>query len=136
MRVLLAAAALVVSITAGHTAELLPHPKGCPARLFCGCGVAVKVFGEVRRDLWRAAAWFRFPRSSPGPGTVAVNRRHVFYIESVNSDGTVIAYDPNSGGGLTRRHVRSLAGYTVVDPNGNAFRHASVSQPFDRVPIN
>ena len=32
--------------------------------------------------------------------------------------GKVLAYDANSGGHKTRLHVRSLAGFVVVDPNG------------------
>jgi hypothetical protein len=50
---------------------------------------------------------------------VAARRGHVFYINSYNGDGTALAYDPNSGGGKTRVHQRSLAGYTVVDPHGS-----------------
>jgi hypothetical protein len=32
--------------------------------------------------------------------------------------GRVLAYDANSGRRLTRLHVRSLAGFVVVDPHG------------------
>lgn len=98
--------------------QVLPHPAGCPRRLFCGCGAAVKVFGAPIRSLWRAAEWFRFPRAEPAPGMVAVRRGHVFVIEQVIGPRTVIAYDANSGRRLTRRHVRSLAGYSVRDPRG------------------
>jgi hypothetical protein len=94
------------------------RPKGCPWR-YCGCAVSLKVFGEIRRDLNLAYNWVRkFPRTRPAPGMVAARRGHVFYIQSVNSDGTVVAYDPNSGGHKTRIHTVSLRGFTVVDPHG------------------
>lgn len=98
--------------------QILPHPSGCPHTAFCGCGVAVKVFGEARRDLWAAAAWRRFPRAACGSGRVAVWSGHVAYIQECHGDGTATLYDPNSGGHLTRIHRRSLAGATIVDPRG------------------
>jgi hypothetical protein len=105
-------------------AEILPHPRGCPKRLFCGCGAAVKVFGAPIRSLWRAAHWLQFPRADPAPGMVAVRaggkRGHVFVIEEVVSPTHVIAYDANSGKGLTRRHMRSLAGYSVRNPHARS----------------
>jgi hypothetical protein len=102
----------------GVVSEILPHPRGCPPRLFCGCGAAVKVFGSPIRSLWLARNWFRFPPATPAPGMVAVRRGHVFVIEQVIGPRTVLAYDANSGRRLTRRHVRSLAGYSVRDPRG------------------
>jgi hypothetical protein len=100
----------------GIATQILPHPPGCPRRLFCGCGAAVKVFGAPIRALWLAANWFKFPPAAPAPGMVAVRRGHVFVIEAVVGPGRVVAYDANSGRGLTRRHVRSLAGYSVRNP--------------------
>ena len=98
---------------------IVAHPAGCPRRAFCGCGVSVKVFGRPVRDLFLAANWLvRFPRTSPAAGMVAARRGHVFYIVSYLGDGNALAYDPNSGGRKTRIHVRSLAGYRVVDPHG------------------
>lgn len=99
-------------------AQIVSHPPGCPARRFCGCGVAVHVFGAPIRDLWLAANWLRFPRAEPAPGMVAARRGHVFAILEVKSDRTVLAYDPNSGQRRTRIWLRSLAGYTVVNPRG------------------
>lgn len=98
--------------------EILPHPNGCPRRAFCGCGAALKVFGSPIRALWLAANWFRYPHADPAPGMVAVRRHHVFVIEHVINRSTVIAYDANSGRHLTRRHVRSLAGYSIRNPHG------------------
>lgn len=96
--------------------SIVGHPPGCPRRAFCGCGAAVRVFGTPRRDLWLAAAWLRFPRTSPAPGMVAARRGHVFVLEGHVSGNTWLVYDANSGGRQTRIHHRSLAGYTVVNP--------------------
>jgi len=95
------------------------RPAGCPWR-YCGCGVSLKVFGKIIPELNLAINWVRkFPRTSPAPGMVAARSGHVFYIQSVNGDGTVIAFDPNSGGHKTRVHTVSLRGYHVVDPHGS-----------------
>lgn len=104
--------------------QVVSHPQGCPWRLFCGCGVSVKVFGRPIRELFLAANWRKFPSASPARGMVAWRWGHVFYIEEVNGDGTVQAYDPNSGGHLTRIHTVSLRGYHVVNPHGSR-RYAS-----------
>lgn len=105
-----------------ETGTILPHPSGCPSRAFCGCGVALKVFGTPVRALWLAANWLRFPRAMAAPGMVAVfGRHHVAYIESVNGDGTALLYDPNSGRHLTREHRRSIRGAVIVNPHGGGF---------------
>jgi hypothetical protein len=101
-----------------RSGRILPHPAGCPRRAFCGCGAAVEVFGKPVRSLWLAANWLRFPRAAPAPGMVAARRGHVFVIREVLGGGKVLAYDANSGGHKTRLHVRSLAGFIVVNPNG------------------
>lgn len=95
------------------------RPAGCPRR-YCGCGVSLKVFGRIIPELNLAANWVRkFPRTRPAAGMVAARRGHVFYIKAYLGGNVALAYDPNSGGGKTRIHERSLAGYTVVDPHGN-----------------
>lgn len=102
-------------------ATILPHPPGCPRRAFCGCGAAVEVFGRPIRSLWLAANWLRFPRVPRGmeaPGHAAARHGHVFVIKQVLGNGQVLAYDANSGGRRTRLHVRSLAGFAVVNPHG------------------
>lgn len=101
---------------AAGASQILPHPSGCPRRLFCGCGAAIEVFGTPRRDLWLAAAWLRFPAASPGPGMVAANRRHVMVIRQMVGANAALVYDANSGGGRTRLHIRSLAGYSIRNP--------------------
>lgn len=103
--------------TADIETRILEHPAGCPRTAFCGFGVAMKVYGRPVRDLWLAANWRRFPHADPAHGMVAVREHHVFYIEAVLSNGNVLAYDPNSGRHQTRLHVRSLAGYSVRNPN-------------------
>ncbi len=107
-------ASAIVGRSRGVT--FVEHPSGCPRTAFCGCGVAVKVFGKPIRDLWLAANWFRYKAAEAAPGMVAVRRHHVFYIVEVRGHGVVLAYDPNSGNHKTRIHLRSLAGYRVVDP--------------------
>jgi len=104
--------------TRASAGQVVPHPAGCPRRLFCACGVSVKVFGRAIPALFSTAAWLRFPRAAPGPGMVATNHRHAFAILENRGNGRVLAYDANSGGGLTRIHEVSLRGYTIVNPHG------------------
>jgi hypothetical protein len=99
--------------------QIVAHPAGCPSRAFCGCGVARYIFGTPIRALWLAAAWLRYPPAAPAPGMVAVRSGHVFAIVAVRSPSVVLAYDPNSGGHRTRIHLRSLAGYRVVNPKAS-----------------
>lgn len=107
------------AVSSSIEARIVAHPEPCPRRLFCGCGVSVKVFGKPVHDLFLAANWLRkFPRTSPSAGMVAARRGHVFYIIDYLGDGQALAWDPNSGGHKTRIHVRSLAGYRVVNPHG------------------
>lgn len=96
---------------------VVEHPAGCPRLAFCGCGASVRVFGHSIRELWLAANWFKFPRTPPTPGAVAVRRHHVFVLEADLGGGIWRVYDPNSGGHATRIHARSIAGYTIVSPH-------------------
>ena len=114
--------------------QIVSHPSGCPGRAFCGCGVALRVFGHHVRDLWLARNWFRFPRSAPAAGNVAIFRGggHVAYIEQVHGDGTATLYDPNSGGHQTRVHRRSLAGAVIVNPNGGYAEHHVIRHRYVR----
>lgn len=96
--------------------RMLPHPQGCPAKRFCGCGAAVEIFGRPIRDLWLSSNWFRFPRTKPVPGAVAVRRGHVFVLRRHLSGNRWIVADYNSGGNRSRVHARSLAGYVTVNP--------------------
>jgi hypothetical protein len=96
--------------------QMLAHPSGCPSRAFCGCGAAVAVFGTPRRDLWLAAAWLRFPRTSPASGMVAARRGHVFVLRQHIQGNVWMVEDYNSGGRKSRIHPRSISGYTIVNP--------------------
>jgi hypothetical protein len=100
-----------------HQGTIQPHPAGCPHRAFCGCGLAVHLFGTPVRSLWLAAEWpRRFPRAAPAPGMVAARRHHVMGLLRHISANVWLVYDANSGGHLTRIHARSIAGYTIVNP--------------------
>lgn len=110
---------VVLALLAGSArAEVVGHPAGCPRRAFCGCGASVEVFGRSVRALWLAANWFKFPRSAPAPGMVAVRRHHVMVLRGRGPNGGWIVFDANSGRGMTQVHERSLVGYTVVNPHG------------------
>lgn len=106
--------------------QIVVHPEGCPRSLFCGCGAVQRlkqVWGivvEKPRELWLAANWGRYPKAKPAPGMIAYRRGHVFVIEADLGGGKVYAYDANSGQRKTRLHVRSLAGFTVVNPRGGS----------------
>ena len=66
------------SHSVAYSGTIVEHPPGCPSRAFCGCGVALRVFGRHVRSLWLAANWFKFPPAHPAPGMVAeIGRAHV-----------------------------------------------------------
>jgi hypothetical protein len=93
------------------------RPASCP-RSFCGCEASRYLFGHVRADLNLASNWARkFPRTSPGPGMAAVRNHHVFVLMGHVGGSNWLVHDGNSGHGLTREHVRSINGYTVVNPH-------------------
>lgn len=104
---------------AGNDAEIIlgGRPAGCPHR-FCGCEASLYVFGRIIPKLNLAANWRRvFPRAAPAPGMAAARSGHVFVLISHVEGRLWLVHDGNSGGGKTRRHVRSIAGYTIVNPN-------------------
>lgn len=93
-------------------------PHECPKVAFCGCALAKRVFGSAKRELWLAANWFRFRRTNPAPHMVAVRRHHVMQLINHIRGSQWVVWDPNSGGHKTRVHIRSIVGYTIVDPRG------------------
>ena len=102
----------------GNSAVVGGRPAGCPRR-YCGCEASLYVFGEIRPMLNVARNWrVMFPRTSPAPGMVAARKDHVFVLMSHVEGDRWMVHDGNSGGGLTREHVRSIRGYTVVNPRG------------------
>jgi len=94
------------------------RPSGCP-HSYCGCGLR-KYLGLADERLNLASNWARLlPRTpGPGPGVAAVRNHHVMYIESSAGNGQWMVRDYNSGGGLSRMHVRDVRGYVFVNPRG------------------
>ena len=102
----------------GNGAIVGHRPTDCP-HSFCGCEASRYLFGHVRADLNLASNWARkFPRTSPAPGMAAVRNHHVFVLMNHVGGSNWLVHDGNSGHGLTREHVRSISGYTVVNPQG------------------
>jgi hypothetical protein len=94
------------------------RPAGCP-HAFCGCEASRYLFGRIRAELNLASNWLtQFPRTSPAPGMAAVRNHHVMVLMSHVGGNNWLVHDGNSGGGLTRDHVRSITGYTIVNPRG------------------
>jgi hypothetical protein len=108
----------VVGSRSARGETFLSHPSGCPRIAFCACGAAVEIFGVAKRSLWLAEAWFKFPRSYPAPGNVAVRRHHVFVLRERIEGLIWRVADYNSGGHQSRLHQRSIAGWTIVNPHG------------------
>jgi hypothetical protein len=61
----------------------------------------------------------KFPRTAPAPGMAAVRNHHVMILMRHVAGHDWLVHDGNSGNHLTREHVRSIAGYVVVDPHGS-----------------
>lgn len=92
------------------------RPSGCP-HAFCGCEASLYLFGKIVPSLNLAANWIRkFPRAHPAPGMAAARNHHVMVLISHVGGNDWLVHDGNSGGHKTREHVRSIAGYVVVDP--------------------
>ncbi|HMA56094.1 MAG TPA: hypothetical protein VKP52_05120 [Pseudolabrys sp.] len=93
------------------------RPSGCP-HAYCGCGLR-KYLGLEDKRLNLASNWARlFPRESgPRAALAAVRSGHVMYIEAAAGNGQWLIRDYNSGGGLSRMHVRDVRGYVFVNPH-------------------
>ena len=112
----------------GHPIVVGARPTGCP-HAFCGCEASLYLFGQIHPDLNLASNWLKkFPRSSPGPGAVAVRNHHVFVLMSHVSGSEWLVHDGNSGRGLIREHVRSISGYAVVNPHAADLSPARLAQ--------
>jgi hypothetical protein len=96
------------------------RPSGCP-HSYCGCGLR-KYLGLEDTRLNLASNWARlFPREAgPRAGLAAVRSGHVMYIEGSAGNGQWLVRDYNSGGGLSRVHVRDVRGYVFVNPRGGS----------------
>lgn len=112
---------------AGEERVIGSRPSGCPNR-FCGCEASLYKFGRIIPELNLASNWRRFPRAAPAPGMAAVRPGHVMILESQVSGNIWTVHDGNSGGHMTREHAVSIAGYSIVDPNGASTRFAASSR--------
>ena len=122
------AAIQVPDISNGRPIVVGARPGECP-RYFCGCEASLYLFGHVRPDLNLASNWMRnFPRTSPAPGMAAVRNHHVFVLMSQVGGSNWLVHDGNSGHGLIREHVRSISGYTVVNPQGAGVNATLIAQ--------
>lgn len=93
------------------------RPAGCPHR-YCACALSLRIFGRVIASLNLAANWpRRFATTAPAPSMVAARSGHAFQLLSHVEGSVWRVYDANSGGGKTRIHNRSIAGYRIVDPH-------------------
>ena len=96
------------------------RPSGCPSR-FCGCEASLYVFGTIRAELNLAYNWVRkFPRTEPAPGMVAARSGHVMVLMSHAGGNDWMVHDGNGGRGKTWEHVRSIRGYTIVNPHASS----------------
>lgn len=77
----------------------------------CGCFASEHFFGHSVRDLWLARNWFKFPRTSPAPGTAAIfgHGYHVAPVVGVEGD-RVIVQDSWA------THAVRMSGLTFVSP--------------------
>ncbi len=111
-----------VRLASYSDSEVVGHrPAGCPHE-FCGCEASLYLFGHVRPELNLAYNWIRkFPHVAPAPGMAAARSGHVMVLIRHVSGDDWLVHDGNSGGGLTRDHVRSIRGYVIVDPQETMF---------------
>lgn len=118
MRRWLLVAALLLVIPSAQAQVVGGRPAGCPYR-YCACALSIKIFNRIVPGLNLAWEWGRrFPRTSPAPGMVAARPGHAMQLLSQASGDVWEVYDPNSGGGRTRVHQRSIRGYVIVNPHG------------------
>lgn len=111
----------------GNSTVVGGRPAGCP-HAFCGCEASLYVFGKIRPMLNVARNWrVMFPRTAPAPGMAAVRTHHVMILMSHVEGDRWLVHDGNSGHHLTREHVRSIRGYTIVDPHGSRTASDSLS---------
>jgi len=105
------------------------RPQGCP-HAFCGCEASLYIFGKIRPELNLASNWIRkFPRTSPASGMAAARSGHVMVLMSHVEGNKWLVHDGNSGGGLTREHIRSIKGYVIVNPRGSYAENPSGGSP-------
>lgn len=102
----------------GNTTVVGQRPAGCPYQ-YCGCEASLYVFGEIRPMLNVARNWRKyFPRAMPAPGMAAVRTHHVMILMSHVDGKRWLVHDGNFNH-VTREHIVSIRGYTIVDPHGS-----------------
>jgi hypothetical protein len=104
------------------------RPAGCPSA-FCGCEASLYRFGHIIPELNLAGNWRRFPRAAPAPGMAAVNSGHVMILQQHVAGDIWYVHDGNSGGHVTREHLRSIAGYAIVDPGSASSASSGFTTP-------
>lgn len=114
--------------------ELISNPSGCPARLFCACGLA-RHWGIWRAELNKVSVWaHRFSRApGPGVGVAAIRRdnHHILGIEG-GGPGAWQVVDFNSGGHASRRYVAAdFPGYYFVNVKGWASASSDNTNSFN-----
>ena len=102
------------SDASGNSVQVIGgRPAGCP-HAYCGCGL-MKYLGLTDKRLWKASFWARiFPPTSAQPGAVAVRAHHVMQLVSHETRSLWLVRDYNSGGGLSRIHIRDVRGFKFV----------------------
>lgn len=94
------------------------RPSGCPYE-YCGCEASLYVFGEIRPRLNLASNWRKyFPRAKAAPGMAAVRSHHVMILMSHADGSNWLVHDGNVNH-MTREHIVSIRGYTIVDPHSS-----------------
>jgi hypothetical protein len=106
----------IVDASGNDTQIIGGRPSGCPFR-FCGCGLR-KYLGLDDKRLDLASNWPRYYR---GDRMIAVWHHHVALVERLVAPGIAILRDYNSGGGLSRVHVRSIAGAHIINQQYAAY---------------
>jgi hypothetical protein len=86
------------------------RPAGCPVR-YCGCGARLYLgINDIRLNL--AANW---PRYYKGNRMIAVWSHHVALVERMTGPNEALLRDYNSGGGLSRLHIRNISGARIIN---------------------
>lgn len=89
--ILLAIAVNILALCRHAQSAEISRPSQCPAHRWCGCQLALWLYGEPRKDLWAARAWAKQGRPARYGciGCVAVMTRG----KSGGHVGLVTGYD-------------------------------------------
>lgn len=98
------------------------RPSQCPVHRWCGCALAMKLFGEPRKDLWAAREWLKLghPIRNPIPGAIAVYARgkggHVGIVTAVTGPHKIVLWSGNDGGEIRERErsTGGIIGYRML----------------------